>query len=480
MKKEINVLILADSYKYSHYKQYPAGVVNMYDYAEARSTKEYEQTLFVGLQGLLKEYFTTPITEEDVKEAELYASFHGVPFNTAGFMKIINNYCGYFPVTIKSVPEGILVPNKNVLFTIELTINDSDLFWLPSWMETFLTKVWYTCTVASRSFDIKSNIIEMAKITDETPFVDYSFLNFGDRGSTSVESANLSGFAHLTCFKGTDNFGSIKYAKEFYNVTIEEINNIGHSAIASEHSSVTAWGRNNEKEMVLTYLNNNKNQNLIACVGDSYDIFKFTEMVTSGEFKEKIESDDYPTFVIRPDSGYPVDVINQILNTMEKNNVRYTLNSKGYKIFNKYRILWSDGVTKQNIKDVLSSAILRKYSTQNFVFGMGGGLVQNLNRDTLGFAIKCSELTFDDGSTFDIYKDPITDPDKKSKRGKVTTYFNKKTGEFFTDIIGKENEYIINIVQPVFVNGKLIKEYNLTQVRENVQKCLEGRVRDIF
>ena len=480
MKKEINVLTLADSYKYSHYKQYPAGVVNMYDYAEARSTKEYEQTLFVGLQGLLKEYFTSPITEEDVKEAELYASIHGVPFNTAGFMKIINNYNGYFPVTIKSVPEGILIPNKNVLFTIELTINDSDLFWLPSWMETFLMKVWYTCTVASRSYDIKSNIIEMAKITDETPFVDYSFLNFGDRGCTSVETANLGGFAHLTCFKGTDNFGSIKYTKEFYNVAIEEINNIGHSAIASEHSSVTAWGRNNEREMVLTYLNNNKNQNLIACVGDSYDIFKFTEMVTSGEFKEKIESDDYPTFVIRPDSGYPVDVINQILNIMEKNNVRYTLNSKGYKIFNKYRILWSDGVTKQNIKDVLSSAILRKYSTQNFVFGMGGGLVQNLNRDTLGFAIKCSELTFEDGSTFDVYKDPITDPGKKSKRGKVTTYFNKETSEFFTDIIGKETETIINIVEPLFINGKLIKEITLTKVRENVQKCLEGKTSDIF
>lgn len=480
MKKEINVLTLADSYKYSHYKQYPAGVVNMYDYAEARSTKEYEQTLFVGLQGLLKEYFTAPITEEDVKEAELYASIHGVPFNTAGFMKIINNYSGYFPITIKSVPEGILVPNKNILFTIELTINDSDLFWLPSWMETFLMKVWYTCTVASRSYDIKSNIIEMSKITDETPFVDYSFLNFGDRGCTSVEAANLGGFAHLTCFRGTDNFGSIKYTKEFYNVAIEEIDNIGHSAVASEHSSVTAWGRNNEREMVLTYLNNNKNQNLIACVGDSYDIFKFTEMVTSGEFKEKIESDDYPTFVIRPDSGYPVDIINQILNIMEKNNVRYTLNSKGYKIFNKYRILWSDGVTKQNIKDVLSSAILRKYSTQNFVFGMGGGLVQNLNRDTLGFAIKCSEITFDDGATLDIYKDPITDSGKKSKRGKVTTYFNKKTSEFFTDIIGKENEYIINIVQPVFVNGKLIKEFTLTEVRENVQKCLDGRVRDIF
>ena len=98
----------------------------------------------------------------------------------------------------------------------------------------------------------------------------------------------------------------------------------------------------------------------------------------------------------------------------------------------------------------------------------------DLNRDTSGFAIKCSELTFEDGSTMDIYKDPITDPGKKSKKGKVTTYFNKETSEFFTDIIGKETETIINIVQPLFINGKMVKDYTLSEIRESVDNQLAG------
>ena len=86
MKKELNILMDSDSYKYSHYLQYPANVVNMYEYAEARSIENYEKMLFVGLYGILKEYFTTKITTEDVEEAAMYAKYHGEPFNYNGFM----------------------------------------------------------------------------------------------------------------------------------------------------------------------------------------------------------------------------------------------------------------------------------------------------------------------------------------------------------------------------------------------------------
>lgn len=49
-----NRVMMSDSYKYSHYLQYPKGTVNMYDYAEARSTNEYDKTLFFGLQMMWK------------------------------------------------------------------------------------------------------------------------------------------------------------------------------------------------------------------------------------------------------------------------------------------------------------------------------------------------------------------------------------------------------------------------------------------
>jgi nicotinamide phosphoribosyltransferase len=177
----------------------------------------------------------------------------------------------------------------------------------------------------------------------------------------------------------------------------------------------------------MNFLEKNKGKNLIACVGDSYDIFNFTDFITKGEFKNKIENEDYPTFVIRPDSGDAVDVINTMLNIMEKNNVAFDVNDKGYKIFKKYRIIWGDGINMDTMRNILTTVTLRGYSTQNIAFGSGGWLMQQHDRDTLGFAIKCSEITFKDGSTRDIFKDPITAPGKKSKKGKVTTYKNFET-----------------------------------------------------
>lgn len=472
MKKEINILMDGDSYKYSHFPQYPKNVGNMYEYAEARSIENYEKTLFVGLYGIAKEYLTTPIYIKDVEEAELYAKFHGVPFNKKGFMKIINNYNGYFPVTIKSVPEGLVLPNKNVLFTVELTEIDSDLFWLPSWMETFLMRTWYSSVVATRCYHVKEMLLEMGKKTTENPNVDLQFHNFGSRGSSTEESSHIGGFAHLTCFKGTDNFSTLKYAHEIYN---EPLESIAWSISATEHSTMTSEGRYGEFNVLDRHLENNKFSKFpIAAVGDSYNMYNFTDVATSGKFKEKIESDNYPKLILRPDSDDPRTVIPKMLDIMEKNKIQFTENSKGYKSFNKYGGIWGDGIKMNSIRDICSLLIMNGYETNVFAFGSGGWIMADLNRDTNGFAIKCSELTFMDGSTMDIYKDPITDPGKKSKKGKVTTYFNKETSEFFTDIIGKDTETIINIVQPLFINGKMVKDYTLSEIRESVDNQLAG------
>ena len=117
-----NRVLLSDSYKYSHYLQYPDNAINTYSYAEARSLKNYDKTLFFGLQMMWKKYFAAPITIEEVNEAEMYAEAHGVPFNRNGWLKIIAEYKGYLPVTIKAIPEGTVIPNKMVLFTIKLEL----------------------------------------------------------------------------------------------------------------------------------------------------------------------------------------------------------------------------------------------------------------------------------------------------------------------------------------------------------------------
>ena len=56
------------------------------------------------------------------------------------------------------------------------------------------------------------------------------------------------------------------------------------------------------------------------------------------------------------------------------------------------------------------------WSANNIAFGSGGGLLQKMNRDTQKCAFKCSLATVDN-KDIDVFKDPITAPGKKSKKG---------------------------------------------------------------
>ena len=464
-----NRVMLSDSYKYSHVDAYEDGIVSMFDYAEARSGKFFDYTVFFGMQYYLKKYFIRPITQYEVDEAYEYSIAHGIPFDKEGWDYIVQELKGLLPVRIKSVREGLRVPVKNVLFTMEST--DKRVFWIASWLETILMKVWYPSNIATRSTDIRDLMMKYAEQTSDNPFVDYQLHNFGDRGSSSVESAGIGGMAHLIPFRGTDNFNSIRYVKNFYNIT--DIKTIGHSIPALEHSTVTSWGKDREYDMFLNFLEKNKGNDIAAFVCDSYDYFKTVDVVTSDErFTVKINSDDYPVFVIRPDSGEPTVVIPKTLDIMEKNNVPFTINKKGFKVWNKMRLIWGDGVVEEGIDEMINILIDRGYSSENIAFGMGGALMQgndnsSNNRDTQGFAIKNSSVTYEDGSKRDVFKDPITAPDKKSKKGELTLWYNNTTKEFFTDLISfKENDTsITNMLNLIFENGKFVKEWTFDEVR---------------
>lgn len=473
MRLDENFIMWTDSYKHSHFSQFPKGAVNAYIYGEARSHKVYDHTLFIGLRYIIAKYLTKEITIDDIDDAEDLAKAHGVPFNRAGWIKIWGVYDGILPLTIKAVPEGTLVPNGNPFFTVELTQDDEDLVWLPSWCEDLLMKVWYPCNVATRSYYVKKMLLENAKLTEDvvTPeMVDFMFHNFGDRGASSVESAGIGGMAHLMVFKGTDNFNSLNYIKHYYGDDTDIP--AGFSIPASEHATTTSWGKDYEFDMVMNHLEVHKKYPLAAAVGDSYDIINFTNKVTSGDFLLKIESDEYPTFVIRPDSDDPRNVIPEILNIIEANNVSYTVNKKGYRLLNKYRIIWGDGIDMRMMQDILSILHMRKYSILNQAFGSGGWLMQQHDRDTSGWAIKCSNITFSDGEEREVYKSPIGDASKASKRGKVTLWHTSTTDSYFTGLIGENTTELTCMLEPVYVNG-WVKRYSYADIRKRVNDTLK-------
>lgn len=403
----MNLITLTDSYKFGHWKQYPEGTETIFSYMESRGGV-YPATIFFGLQYYLKEYLSKPITAENIDEAETYAKFHGVPFNREGWERILKVHNGYIPIMINAVPEGQLYRTGEVLLTIQNT--DSELPWVTNWFETLLMKIWYPTTVATKAYYVKQIIKGAYEKSSDSESVDFAYHNFGDRGSSSVESALIGGMAHLTQFSGTDNFNAVLGLEKYYGVKK------GWSIPATEHSTVTSWGYDEEFDMIEKYVEDNKGQSIIACVMDSYDIYAAVDFVSSGTMHDRILSSDYPTFIIRPDSGNPLDVIPRVLDILTENNVPYTLNSKGYKILTKYRIIWGDGIDPKMIMQILNLVIKLGYSAENIAFGSGGDLMQKLDRDTQKFAIKCSAAKVK-GEWRDVFKDPITDQGKRSKRG---------------------------------------------------------------
>ena len=452
-----NLILNTDSYKTSHYLQYPKGTEFVSSYIESRGGK-YEKTLFFGLQMFIKKYLTKPITQEDIDEAELLITAHGLPFNREGWEYILNKYDGYLPVKIDAAPEGLEIPVGNVL--VQVVNTDSNCAWVTSYIETALLRaIWYPTTVASVSKACKNIIKEfMEETADTLESLPFKLHDFGARGASSEESVAIGGLAHLINFQGTDSLSAILSGRKFYAADMA-----GFSIPAAEHSTITSWGKENEKDAYKNMLQQFGGENkLVAVVSDSYNIWHAIDSLWGEELKTQVETMG-GTLVVRPDSGNPVDVVPLAIEKLMDKFGFYT-NTKGYKVLpNHVRLIQGDGVCEKAIADILRVMKQKKLSAENVAFGMGGELLQKVNRDTQKFAMKASAICIN-GIWNYVFKDPITDQGKRSKKGRLALEY--KNGNWAT--VRKESipEYEDRLIT-VFKNGTLIKELTFDDVRKN-------------
>ena len=461
-----SILLNADSYKFSQYLQDPEGNTNQFSYIESRGGL-WSQTVFFGLQMYLKEYLTKPITQEDIDFAEPLIKAHGEPFNREGWEYILHKHNGYLPLRIKAAPEGLVIPVKNVLVTIENT--DPKCAWLTSFVETSLLRgVWYPTTVCSNSYESKKIILDYLIKTGDPSLIDYKLVDFGSRGASSFETAGIGGIAHLVNFKVTDNVTALLYGRDYYNINVA-----GRSIPASQHSIACSYAAIAPIEIVLS--NDSKNElayirkmlkfldkyPMVAIVGDAYDIYNFAELLGSikDEIIEKTKGGKF--FLLRPDSGNPPEVVTKCLQILDK-HFGSVVNDKEFKVLNHVRVIQGDGITQDTIDRILYRAMNAGYSADNITFGQGGKLLQGVDRDTQKFAMKCSSIVVEDVE-YDVFKAPITDMGKESKRGRITLYKNEDG--YFTDLEGRTD--CVEILGIAFENGKLLKDYIFEEVREN-------------
>ncbi|WP_407877497.1 nicotinate phosphoribosyltransferase [Francisella sciaenopsi] len=466
-----NLLLMTDSYKHSHPYQYPKDANYLHFYLESRGTVNSDlatHTRFFGLQYYIKKYLSRPITLEMIDEAEEILKAHGLVFYREGFEKILKKYNGYLPVRIRAVREGSLVLLHNVLMTIEST--DPELFWLPGLLETLLLKVWYPTTVATISFNIKKLIKKyLLETADNLDKLEFMLHDFGYRGVSSEESAGIGGAAHLTNFLGTDTLAALQVCKEYYHE-----NMAGYSIPASEHSTMTSWGMGSECErqafenMIEQF---GDNSILYACVSDSWDFKQAVQ--TWIDLKDKVKARK-ANLVIRPDSGDAIDNILYALSELEK-AYGSSVNAKGYKVLQKVALIQGDGVSLSLAKSILSAMKKNGFSAENIAFGMGGALLQgnhesSINRDSFKFAIKCSAIKRGD-SLIGVKKEPITDPTKKSKQGRLDLIKDAK-GNYQTIVL--DDQYAIgeyhsdSILETYYENGQIKFEQSLADVRKYI------------
>ncbi|CAI4227817.1 unnamed protein product [Auanema sp. JU1783] len=453
-----NILYLADSYKITHHSQYPPGTTHVYSYFESRGGK-FPSICFFGLQYILKRWLVGPVVNKAmVLQAKHFYKVHFGNmdvFNEEGWMHIVEKHNGCLPLRIKAVPEGTVVPVKNVLFTVENT--DPAVPWLTQWFETVLVQSWYPLTVCTNSRAQKEIIAKyLLETSDSLAGLPFKLHDFGYRGSTSVESAGIGGAAHLVNFMGTDTIAALQVCRKFYSCVMA-----GFSVPASEHSTITTWRKCGESAAYRNMLQKFP-EGIISVVSDSYDIFNAVASIWGDELREEVISrGENGCLVIRPDSGDPIQVVLKVLSILEE-KFPVTLNNKGYKLLPSYiRVMQGDGITHESIQTILESLKNSGWSTENIVFGTGGALLQKLDRDTQKCAFKCSRVIIN-GEQRNVSKNPSTDSGKKSKKGELTLEIINGKYVTIEEGLGNTEE---DVLVKVFENGRLLVDWTLDEIR---------------
>jgi nicotinamide phosphoribosyltransferase len=443
--------------------QYPPNTTRISCYIESRGG-EFSHTVFFGLQMLLKDYLSKPITQENIDEAEDVLRQHGLPFNRDGWEYILKKHGGYLPLSIEAVAEGTLMPTHNVM--VQIVNTDPQCFWLTTYMETALLRsVWYPTTVATLSWHCKAimrrYLLETADNLNSLPF---KLHDFGARGVSSEESAEIGGVAHLVNFQGTDTLAGILAAKYYYHEPMA-----AYSIPAAEHSTIVTWGKEHEADSYAHLLKIfGKQGQMISVVSDSYDIWHAVKDIWGDQLKSTVKNNS-GVLIVRPDSGDPATIVTQTIEILiEKFGCK--INSKGYRVLpDNLRVIQGDGVNIHTIKSCLAAMKERKQSAENIAFGMGGALLQKVHRDTQEFAMKANAIERN-GHWYDVYKTPLTDMSKVSKPGRLALIHDEKIG-FKTIRLDQLNNQR-NLLIPVFENGKILKDWTFKEIRQRTEEFL--------
>ncbi len=485
---KINPLLLADFYKISHVFQYPVGTTLVYSNLTPRKSRidGIDKMVFFGLQYFMKEYLIKQfnenffaLSEDDAISSYLECVEAGLGKGciTVDHIKSLHKL-QYLPIKIKAIPEGRSVKMGVPVLTIVNTL--PEFYWLPNFFETILsTTVWQACTSATLAKEYKRIFDKYAlETTGTTEGTQWQGHDFSMRGMSSLESACLSGAGHLLSFTGTDTIPTLKFLQTYYGADLSN-ELVGASVPATEHSVMCAGGQNGEVELIKRLINEIYPSGIVSIVSDSWNLWdvigKYAVVL-----KDKIMERDGKV-VFRPDSGLPEDILCGDACKSHGDPASFgvikllydifggTVNEKGYKVLDSHvGAIYGDSITIERATTICERLKVMGFASTNWVAGIGSFTYQYNTRDTFSTAMKATYVEIN-GIGKEIFKKPITDNGTKfSAKGLLKV--SEQNGEYsLTDCVtlADENESCLEVV---FEDGKLVKEYSLSQIRSNIKK----------
>jgi nicotinamide phosphoribosyltransferase len=492
----INPLLRTDSYKLSHKDQYVDGLEHVEsNYTNRKSRIEgIEHVIQFGLQHYLKdlqeayEIFFAADKDTVMDEYRQNTSTFVAPGFSITELEDLHDL-GYLPIQFSAVPEGTLVPIGVPSILVKST--HKEFAWLVNYLESDLSaNYWHPSTAATLSWNIRRVFDKAAKDTGaDLAAVDWQGHDFSYRGQVNREAAMASGAAHLLSFTGSDVVPVVPWVNYYYP---GDNGLIAASVPATEHSVMCAGGKEDEIETFRRLLKTYP-EGILSIVSDTWDFWKvLTEYLPL--LKDEIMARD-GKLVIRPDSGDPADIICGLDKKFDKHlisdeakswetNPAYfgaieilaeifgtTENEAGYKELDSHiGLIYGDGMYKARIEDINARLKAKGFASTVWVAGLGSYFFQgNVTRDSFGSAVKATYVEVD-GEGRDIFKDPATDDGtKKSAKGRLAVG-NKADGTLFLIQGATDEEIKRSVIQPVWENGKFLKEYSYAEVRANLKR----------
>lgn len=477
-------MLLCDFYKLSHRQMYPNGMELCYSTWTPRDSrdKNIKSVVSFGQQKFIKEYLIDFFNQQFFSQPKekIISEYIRIVKHTLGEaepeMKHIEDLhtLGYLPLEIKSIPEGMNVPIRCPMVTIQNTI--PEFFWLTNFIETlFSCEMWQATTSATLAREYHTLLRKYAEETSSIPdFVKFQGHDFSMRGMSSLHSAITSGMGHLLYFNGTDTIPAILGHEEFYGANVEK-ELVGTSIPASEHSVACANGMD-EKATLLRFLTQVYPTGMVSFVSDTWDFWNVVGNILPS-IKNTIMNRE-GRLVIRPDSGDPVKIVignENADNEWAKKGLIQSLweifggttNNKGYRELDSHiGAIYGDSITLERARLISEGLKSKGFATTNIVYGIGSFTYQYNTRDTFGFALK-STLVKINGDEHKIFKNPKTDNGiKKSQKGKVVVLMSEDNELEYYEGYGLDYRDPKDMLLTIFKNGKMMNTTTLQQIRK--------------